>query len=425
MARPSAQSAVALSWQFRTNSAGDFGALRHMTVDRLRSSSANSDALEVWGTMPGHPALQPSQPTSATEPEVVATTNAPPTPVVTPDAGTLLDAANLALQISVAVVALVTLLIALTAFFGLREVTELRRRSQELKDELRESSTARAELEKRLGSLQEDLESLVLVAHLFNEGQVAYRRGDYDRAIHFYSDVLHVQPGNSKVQVRLARCYINKGMNGRAERLLRMATSADPGNGDAWRALSTSRRYVDLVEAVSHAERAVELDEGSMDNWNYLGLLQRDQGRHMEAAASHDEAIRLAPLDPLGYFYKAALLIRLNRTDDADSLLREAYAKVEAMRRTGRIKEIWASTIEWAYRRHLDSPEQEERAAEIAAELARDCTEERNRQAILSHMIFYLRATDTDLATDLSLGRFPTNEVQREINRIDAMEVGI
>lgn len=359
---------------------------------------------------------QPTTPELPT-PTPSATTTTVGAPIPTPNPADMLNTANLAIQISVAIVALVTLLIALTALLGLREVTAIRKRSAELKDEIDQSTKARKELEARLASFEADLDSLVLVAHLFNEGETAYAATDYDRAIHFYNEALQIQPGNDKIKVRLARCFVNKGMNSRAERLLREATASDPTNSDAWRALSTSRRYVDLGEAVRFAERALECDGSSEENWNYLGLLLRDEGRFDEAVAAHEEAARVSPLSPFAYFYKGLLFARLRQTDEAMYFFRDSYAKVDMLRKTNRIKAIWADTIEWGFRRHLDTPEDETRASEIANSLAQTVAEKRNRQAILSHMVFYIRAIGAEPESDLSLSWFRKSELEHAMLR--------
>jgi tetratricopeptide (TPR) repeat protein len=312
---------------------------------------------------------------------------------------------------SVALITLVALLLAVAAFFGWREARDARRRNKRLRDEVRETTRMREQLERRLASLETELESLVLVAHLFNEGQTAYGKGEYDRAAIFYEDALALQPENAKIQVRLARTLINKGLIGRADHLLRTAAKKDPNNADAWRALATSRRYVDRSEAIRYMDTALELDGKSADNWNYLGLLLRDDKRYEEALAAHEEAVRLTPTEPTSHFYMALLLIQLKRFDRASHELYEANAKVQAQRSSGRIRPIWAMTIEWAYHRNIDSPQEETAARAVAEQLIGQCREARNRQAVLSHLVFYVCAKELDPRLDSTLSLFPQDEV--------------
>ncbi|MBO0801115.1 MAG: tetratricopeptide repeat protein [Blastocatellia bacterium] len=325
--------------------------------------------------------------------------------------------ANLAIQISVALLTLMTLVLAIAAFFGFREARQSRERNQELKAELEKAAHMRIKLEERLNHLEADLKSMVFIAHLFHEGQTAYSKGDYDRAASYYEESLAMQPDNTEIQVRLARTLINKGQNGRADRLLRAVTSKDPNNTDAWRALSTSRRFSDHTEALRYMEKALELDASSVDNWNYLGLLLRDEGRYDEALAAHQEAQKLAPADPITTFFIALLNMKLQQKEAASYALYESYAQSEIRRKSGRIRPIWADTIEWAYRRNLDSPQEEDAAINIARRLKRTCIEERNLQTVLGHMTFFVYANNMDPNLDSTLAIFPAEEIKSILSR--------
>jgi tetratricopeptide (TPR) repeat protein len=312
---------------------------------------------------------------------------------------------------------LMTVILAVAAFFGFREARQARERDHELKAELERTAQTRTELERRLSSLEADLESMVFVAHLFHEGEVAYRKGDYDRAASYYEESLARQADNSEIQVRLARALINKGQNGRADRILRMVTNKDPGNAGAWRALSTSRRFVDHDEAVRHIEKALEIDATSADNWGYLGLLLRDAGRYDEALAAYQEARKLAPADPIATFYAALIHVKLQQKEAASHAMYEAYALAEIKRKADRIRPIWADIIEWAYRRHLDTSQEEDAALKVAEGLRDACVEQRNRQAVLGHMVFYVYANGIDPRLDSTLALFPQAEVDAILSR--------
>jgi tetratricopeptide (TPR) repeat protein len=327
------------------------------------------------------------------------------------------DIANLAIQISVALLTFMALVLAVAAFFGLREARQARRRNQELQVELEKTARMRSQLEERLSHLESDLQSMVFVAHLFQEGQVAYRNGDYDKAVSFYEESLRLQPGNAEIQVRLARALVNKGQNGRADLLLRAITSKDPNNSGAWRALATSRRFVDLTEALRYMEKALEIDPGSLDNWNYFGLLLRDDGRFDDALAAHQEAARIEPMDPNTLFYMSMLYTKLQRKEDAKHALYEAHTQAEMRRKTNRIRPMWADIIEWAYRRCLDSAQDEDAALKVAERLKKACTEDRNLQVILGHMIFFVYANKIDPRLDSTINLFSQKEIEKTLSR--------
>ncbi|WP_330176584.1 tetratricopeptide repeat protein [Streptomyces sp. NBC_01498] len=328
-----------------------------------------------------------------------------------PEAPALEELANLALQMSLGIVTVVTLIIGVVAFFGVREVKDLRRLSGRIRQDLEESEKTRMALERRLVSFESDFESVVLAAHLFHEGENAYRTADYDQSISYHEQALTLQPENSKIHVRLARALINKGLNSRAERSLRIALRKDEENADAWRALATVKRYVDVDEAVRLMEKALEYDGSSVDNWNYLGLLLRDAGQFEESLNSHEQASRLSPRNGITCFYRALIMLRLGRVDSANHEFYQAHLHSEESQRANGIKPIWAMTIQWSYLYSLDDRVREEEAIRLAGTLADLCQERRNSLVVIGHMLFYLRSRSIDYRSDASIQKFPPADV--------------
>lgn len=344
-----------------------------------------------------------------------------PTVILTPsaaaDSSDLVNIADLALQISVGLVTVLALVLAVLAFFGVREIGVVRKTHKDVEDALRRAEDMRDELDRRLKDLERDLETMVVTAHLFQEGQTMYKAADYDRAISFYEDALRLQPDNNKIKVRLGRALVYKGQVAKAERLLRTAIEHDRTNADAWRAMSTCRRYANLAEAIECAEKAVELEQRAGGHWKYLGLLLRDDARYEDALGAYQEAEKLDPGDPVAPFYEGLVLVRLGRHDEGNRRLQEAFTKSELQRRTNRIKPIWALTIAWAYQRSLGGPGQQ-RSVEIAAELVDKCREARDREDVIGHMIFYTWAVGEDVMEDASLRHFSADDVHHVRSRM-------
>lgn len=197
---------------------------------------------------------------------------ASPTPVATAPSSapvnpppSLHDVADLALQVSIGIVTVVTLFIGAIAIFGVREAKDVRKLSKQLRTELKEVRRTKAALEDRLQGFEAEFETFVLAAHLFHEGETAYLAAEYDRAISFYEEALTIQPDNGKIHIRLARALTNKGFNSRAERSLRIALQRDEQNSDALRALATIKRYAHLDEAIELMEKALLCDDSSED----------------------------------------------------------------------------------------------------------------------------------------------------------------
>jgi tetratricopeptide (TPR) repeat protein len=321
------------------------------------------------------------------------------------------DVADLALQVSIGIIAIVTLIIGAVAIFGFREAKDIRRLSAQLRNELEESRTTKSALERRLLDFEDDFETLVLAAHLFHEGETAYLVADYNRAISFYEEALIIQPDNGRIHVRLARALINKGLNSRAERSLRIALERDERNSDAWRALATVKRYIDIDEAIKFSQKALEIDGSSVDNWNYHGLLLRDAQRYEEALDAHREAARISPTDGVTCFFLALMLLKIGRADDARHSFYEAHLRAKSLQVTRRIKPMWAKVIEWGYLYSLDERDRELEAVDVAKELSEACTEKRNRQAVLCHMMFFLEIRGIDVRSDLSMSHFPPEDI--------------
>ena len=265
-------------------------------------------------------------------------------------------------------------------------------------------------LEEQLQSMRTDFETLVQVAHLFHEGQAAYDRGEYSRAVAFFQDALALQPNNARILTRLGRCYTNLGNLPRAEHFLRLALEQDGDDMDVLRALAIARRFTDPDEALEFARTAAYTDSSDCENWNYLGLLLRDRGHYREALASHCEAEEVAPGDPLTLFYIATLHWALGEDGEAIARVVEARSNVERLERTRRIRPLWAAVVRWAAA-YLADPV-EESAILLAEQLAELSIYERNRAAVIRHMLFVLGAGAPERAVDHPcLRAFPDDEV--------------
>lgn len=343
-------------------------------------------------------------PTPAPSPSSTPTGVGPAASV--PDVATTLDLANVALQISAVLIAALTLILAIMAILGARSLREVRQLKQDMDSEVQAMAESRTAVREELSKMQDEFETLVLVAHLYNQGQTAYGESDYERALAYYQEALDLQPDNNKVRVRLARTYINQGLTFPAESLLRNISSAAPANADAWRALATVYRYRDRAHAIECMEKSLELDRSSHESWNYLGLLLRDDSKFGDAVAAHQQALRVTPADPIAHFYVGLLEAKLG-SPHSNASLDQAHSRVASLRQIGRIKTIWADTIDWAY---FVSVADQAKAKQLAEHLGTSTTSSRNRQAILQHMVFYLASRGEVDQRDF-LDFFPAGEV--------------
>lgn len=321
------------------------------------------------------------------------------------DPSTYIDFANLTIAVAMAAITVITFALAVVAVLGVRTLNEVRRDREAIRTELAEAARRRAELDERLQAFEQESERIVLAAHLFNEGQSAYVEADYDRAIAYYQQALEIQPGNGRIRVRLARSYINKGINRVAEAVLEAADPEDADSAGTWRALATAYRYEAPDRAMDHVLKAIRADGSSYESWDYLGLLLRDQGRWAEALEAHRTAMSLAPMEPTSSFFAALVALKNGEAGESKALLASAIKGVQLKRRSGQMKRAWSDVIEWAYEYSRGTMSSRARALQIAKQMAA-YSAARNRRAVLGHMEFYLAARGEQPAENLCIQVF-------------------
>ena len=326
----------------------------------------------------------------------------------------VIDIANLTIQISIAVVGLVALTLAITGFWGLTQTARIRRDQKDTRRELALAKAARSEIQERLDALQSDLATIVSVAYRYNEGQAAYLEGDYRKAEASFRAALNMQSDNAQVQIRLARALINVNEIPEAVAILRKLVSKYPRNANAFRALATCFRYIDRNEALRYIDTALSLDDSSIDNWNYKGILLTDEGQFDEALKAHQQALLRSPEDPQSNFLCALLCLKLGRRKEASRALRNAYEQAEANNLNDRSRPIWADTIKWTYLKSLGTSREDE-ALEQAQKLRVECTESRNTLTVLKHMITFLRADGKDPQSDPAIMLFSHDKVEEAL----------
>lgn len=298
--------------------------------------------------------------------------------------------ANLALQISVAVVGILAIILAVIGFLGWRNLAQLREASDAMRTEAALARQLREDLEARLGGVEAEFASLVQVAYLFNEGQRAYIANEYERSSAYLEEALAIQPANPDIRVKLARVYVNQGHNTVAESMLDSVVASTTGDtGGAWRALATAYRYDDPARSIDCVKKALAQNNSSPESWNYLGLLLRDSGRLDECRAAHEKALTLEHLDPVTLYFLSLVQFGL-KEPGAQATSETAHRRAEHALSTRRIKPMWAATIESSF--HYNKGDTMGCAAAVTR-LHDMATSPRNRQAVIQHLLFHFLAT--------------------------------
>lgn len=87
-------------------------------------------------------------------------------------------------------------------------------------------------------------------------------------------------------------------------------SAAEPAD---WYAQAVTLEPLDRVAAEQAYRRAIALEASRSEAWINLGVLVADGGRHAEAVAVYDEALKHCPREPLLHFNRAVALEDLGR----------------------------------------------------------------------------------------------------------------
>jgi tetratricopeptide (TPR) repeat protein len=231
---------------------------------------------------------------------------------------------------------------------------------------------------------------------LFERGQNAHSRGEFERALEYYDEAIKIKPefaeaefqrGNAlsslkrlpeaetafrrAIQLRgsWSLPYVNLGIllvrldrNSDAEKALRQALKIDDQNGLALRVLADVRlRAGDAKEALELSSKATT-KEASPANWIVRAMAERKLGLLREAAASLGHVLEVEPNNV------AALVERAELSIDASNFA-DAIKDLRAARQLAKGNQAIASRLAYALERNGE-PDEARRVAEGAGILA-------------------------------------------------------
>ena len=244
-------------------------------------------------------------------------------------------------------------------------------------------------LQAQISDLDQRVSTIVEVSYLFNQGEAAYRAGQYEKAIEFLQRALELDPRNTRVRYRLGRSLTNLGRDAEAAQELSQAMEGGLAPDRGERALAYLYRYSEPARAHLHAVRATQAEPDRATNWNCLGLLRRDIGDFAGSREAHLRAYELDPSLITTPFYLSLLAAQMQAFPQARERSTEAMRLLEEGERRARIKNIWAAVIRWSDLVLRGSYEEADR---YAAELDETCPSARRAHEICDHMEFLLRS---------------------------------
>jgi tetratricopeptide (TPR) repeat protein len=237
------------------------------------------------------------------------------------------------------------------------------------------------------------MNSMVEVSYLFNQGELAYRDGEYAKAVGFLSRAATLDPRNARTFYRLGRSLTNLGDETAAALRFKEMQELDTVTGDAERGLALVYRYSDPGGALRFAQRSVEVASQNHSNHNCLGLILRDGGDIAGAFAAHERAAALDDQSAVTPFFLALLRAHQRATRRAVDESRTAASRVTRQQQLTPVKSLWVEIIRWA---NCILEADYDVADEHVRVLTEICTSRRRVREIGGHMDFLLRAIERE-----------------------------
>jgi tetratricopeptide (TPR) repeat protein len=298
-----------------------------------------------------------------------------------------------------------TLIFLAAGFAGIRELVSIRRAGNDARkavdQQLDEVNDLLRKIHDEVDNIDERLTTLVEVSYLFNQGEAAYRNGDYEKAVEFLSRAAQLEPKNEKLLFRLGRSLTNVGDDIAGPARIKKAQELGMAGGAPERGLALAYRYTQPTQALRYAEQAVERGIDSPRNWNCLGLIRRDRGDVLGARQAHERAAELDYDSSTTPFYLALLEAHHKATQRAVEEANEAVYRLASQERRGQVKPMWAELIRWGHSVIVGNYEEADRFVPL---IVHDCKSMRRAREIYGHMDFLLRALDRESMRERYVG---------------------
>jgi tetratricopeptide (TPR) repeat protein len=121
-----------------------------------------------------------------------------------------------------------------------------------------------------------------------------FSKGEFDRAIEIWNDILVEEPGNAEVMTSIGNALLQKGELLQALETLEKAVAADPRHLPSRNMLGMC--YINLGrmdDALRAAQEVLALDAGNPEAYFNLGVVYRLQGRYDQALSAFKRSVDL------------------------------------------------------------------------------------------------------------------------------------
>lgn len=165
---------------------------------------------------------------------------------------------------------------------------------------------------------------------LSNSGRNYYERGEAEKAVKLFEEALKLQPSNLDALLNLANALLLAGQPDLAAPRAEAALLLDPNQPAAHYLIGCAAlRQGRFEPAVKALQNAKNIDRTINEVSFQLGRAQQGLNQHEAAVAEFEEVIRFAPQHPAAFYALSQSLLRLGRTQEAQTALTE-HQKVNA-----------------------------------------------------------------------------------------------
>lgn len=161
-------------------------------------------------------------------------------------------------------------------------------------------------------------------------------QGKWDDAITAYRKILEQYPKEPQVHYRIARILLDQysapEVTEKAKGELQQELAINPDSSAAEFILGEiARRAADWNTAVTHFQRAAELDAGFSEAYLASGMSLAGAGKFVEAIPALEKYVKMQPEDPAGHYQ---LAIAYSRTGNKQAAEREMELRKNAGQKT-------------------------------------------------------------------------------------------
>lgn len=272
-------------------------------------------------------------------------------------ASKILDIASFVISWMGFLIAFFTLLTGVFAFFGIRELKDLRASQKETKSlqnqlssEIKKIEQMKQDTEKQLEDIvklfQAESTKIMYATQLYISGKNYYDQAKYDESIQLLKQSINYIDTNTEAICLLGRAYTFVGESQKSYKCYMDALKIDPECPFAYRGLAAWYRKRDLEKAIENIEKAVSLAPENFEIIDYHAQLLMERKQYANALKVLHKSYVLKE-HPFTAFFLAICYIQENSMGRARYYTKEAIREYEDEENYGPFKPVWKQVTYW------------------------------------------------------------------------------